>query len=71
MSTLETNSSLDYWEMSNMDITQNMTITHSSGWWEADMLRNCDCDDCDCQNCDCQNCDCQSDCGKKRKKPKR
>ena len=53
MEKLANNSSLDYWKMSNMDIIENMSVIQSSGWWEADWFRDCDCNDCDCQT-DCR-----------------
>ena len=69
------NTGLDYWQMSNMDISENMSIIESSGWLEADVLiydgdddSDCDCKrDCDCKkDCDCDDCDCR-----KKRKPKK
>lgn len=39
---------LDYWTMSNMDITQNLSVVQSASWLEVDEGYEEEDEDCDC-----------------------
>lgn len=47
-------SKLDFWKMSNLDITQKLSLIQPSNWWEMDWYQDKDCQQ-DCKKKNPQN----------------